>query len=380
MLTSILEKQLKELKQRHRYRERVVLPKDIIDFSSNDYLGLKDNLYTKRKLCENILSLSLGSGASQLVSGYKDIQKELETFLANFKETEECLVVGSGYLANTGLVQALTTEEDVIFSDELNHASIIDGVRLSKAKKVIYKHNDINDLEDKLKKNPSKRLSFIITDGVFSMEGDIANVKDIIFLAEKYGAVVIMDDAHSTGILGEGKGTLFHFGLKPSENIIQMGTLSKAVGSYGAFICGSKVLIEYLINKMRTAIFSTALSPVQNFISLENLKLIVNQPERRKDVLEKSKYVAQKLKDIGYNIHFFGTPILSLILGEDKKALDLRDKLLKKGIFIQAIRPPTVPEGTARLRITLSFNHTKNQIEKLIKTFDNLYREVISHE
>ena len=380
MLTDFLEKQLKTLKHIHRYRERFTLSKDIIDFSSNDYLGLKDNLHTKRKLCENILSLSLGSGASQLVSGYRDVQKKLEENLAKFKETEDCLVVGSGYLANTGLIQALTTEEDIIFSDELNHASIIDGVRLSKAKKVIYKHNDINDLEDKLKKNLPKRLSFIVTDGVFSMEGDIANLKDIIFLAEKYNAVVIIDDAHSTGILGEGKGTLFHFGLKPTENIIQMGTLSKAVGSYGAFICGTKVLIDYLVNTMRTAIFSTALSPVQNFISLENLKLLIGEPERRKDVLEKSKYVAEKLKDIGYNIHFYGTPILSLILGEDKKALDFRDKLIKKGIFVQAIRPPTVPEGTARLRITMSFNHKKNQIEKLIETFDNLYKEVVSHE
>ncbi len=380
MLMQILKEKLNYLRQIDRYRERVILPEHIIDFSSNDYLGLKDNSYTKEKLCKEISNLSLGSGASQLVSGYKEIQKELEEVIANFKETEDCIVVGSGYLANTGLVQALTTEEDVLFSDELNHASIIDGVRLSKAKKVIYKHNDINDLEDKLKKNPSKRLSFIITDGVFSMEGDIANVKDIIFLAEKYGAVVIIDDAHSTGILGEGKGTLFHFGLKPSENIIQMGTLSKAVGSYGAFICGTKMLVEYLVNTMRTTIFSTALSPIQNFISLENLKLLIREPERRKYVLEKSRYVAENLRNIGYNIHFHGTPILSLVLGEDRKATFFRDKLLENGIFIQAIRPPTVPEDTARLRITLSFNHTKDQIEKLIKTFDNLYREVISHE
>ncbi len=380
MFTQILKKELNQIREKNRYRKRVIIPENVIDFSSNDYLGLKDNKETKEKLCKVIEKFSLGSGASQLVSGYTQIQKDLEEFLADFKETQDCIVVGSGYLANTGLIQALTTKEDIIFSDELNHASIIDGIRLSKGKKIIYKHNDMNDLEDKLRKNKPEKLSFIVTDGVFSMEGDIAHLKDIFFLAEKYNAVVIVDDAHGTGILGNGKGSIFHYGLKPQENIIQMGTLSKAVGSYGAFICGTKILIEYLVNKMRTGIFSTALSPIQNFISLENLKKIVEEPFRREYVLKKAKEVAEELKNIGYNIMFHGTPILSLVLGDDKKAVDFRDKLLKEGIFIQAIRPPTVPEGTARLRITISYNHTEDDFEKLIKTFDNLYREVGSHE
>ncbi|RMD46808.1 MAG: aminotransferase class I/II-fold pyridoxal phosphate-dependent enzyme, partial [Aquificota bacterium] len=241
---------------------------------------------------------------------------------------------------------------------------------------VIYKHNDVNDLEDKLKKNIPERLSFIITDGVFSMEGDIAPLKDIVFLAKKYNSVVIIDDAHATGVLGEGKGTLFHYGLKPDENIIQVGTLSKAVGSYGAFICGSNTLIDFLTNKMRTGIFSTGLSPVQNFISLSNLRILIEDNYRRENLFEKVSYLYKKLKDSGVEINFYGTPILTYIVGDDKTAIEIRDKFLEHGIFIQAIRPPTVPEGTARLRITVSYKHEWKDIKKLIKIFKNLYSEV----
>jgi len=375
-LNEILKQDLEEIREIGRYRERKILPEGIIDFSSNDYLGLKDNQQTKKLLCKNLENLSLGSGASVLISGYTEIQKELEETLSSFKETEKCIVVGSGYLANTGLIPAITTEQDVIFSDEYNHASIIDGIRLSKAKRVIYKHNDMNDLEDKLKKNIPERLPFIITDGVFSMEGDIAPLKDIVYLAKKYNCVVVIDDAHSTGILGEGKGTLFHYGLKPDENIIQVGTLSKAVGSYGAFICGSETLIDFLINKMRTGIFSTGLSPVQNFISLNNLRILIEDNYRRENLFEKISYLHRKLKEAGIEINFYGTPILTYIVGDDKTALEIRDKFLENGIFIQAIRPPTVPEGTARLRITLSYKHKWKDIEKLIKIFKNLYSEV----
>ena len=375
-LNEILKQDLEEIREIGRYRERKILPEGIIDFSSNDYLGLKDNQQTKKLLCKNLENLSLGSGASVLISGYTEIQKELEETLSSFKETEKCIVVGSGYLANTGLIPAITTEQDVIFSDEYNHASIIDGIRLSKAKRVIYKHNDMNDLEDKLKKNIPERLPFIITDGVFSMEGDIAPLKDIVYLAKKYNCVVIIDDAHSTGILGEGKGTLFHYGLKPDENIIQVGTLSKAVGSYGAFICGSETLIDFLINKMRTGIFSTGLSPVQNFISLNNLRILIEDNYRRENLFEKISYLHRKLKEAGIEINFYGTPILTYIVGDDKTALEIRDKFLENGIFIQAIRPPTVPEGTARLRVTLSYKHKWKDIEKLIKIFKNLYSEV----
>lgn len=375
-----LKNSLENIKNKNLYRKRVVLNENIIDFSSNDYLGLKNNEITKKLLCKNIKKLPIGSGASTHISGYYDIQKNLETKLAKFKETESCIVVGSGYLANVGLISSITTEEDVIFSDELNHASIIDGIRLSKAKKVIYKHRDINDLEEKLKKENTNGNIFIITDGVFSMEGDIAPIKKLYKIAEKHDAVLIIDDAHATGILGEGRGTLYHFNLRPDVRIIQVGTLSKAVGSYGAFICGSKLLIEYLINKMRTIIFTTALSPIQNFISLKNLEILQNNPDRRKDVLKKAKYLYTTLKENNFEVKYYGVPIISLITKTPEKAVFYRDKLLEKGIFVQAIRPPTVPEGQCRLRITLSYNHKYEDIEKLIKSLKEVRDEEINRK
>lgn len=282
-----LDSSLTQQKHIGLYRERILIPEDVIDFSSNDYLGLKDNPSTKQKLCQFIEKLSLGSGASALISGYTQIQRELEDFLAKFKETESCIVVGSGYMANIGLLQAITEPEDIIFSDQLNHASIIDGIRLSKAKKIIYNHLDLNQLEEGLRKNKTSGKKIIVTDSVFSMDGDIAPLKELTYLSEKYDTVLIIDEAHATGVLGkEGKGTLNYFNIKPSENIVQIGTLSKAVGSYGAFICGTKLLIDFLVNKMRSVIFTTALSPVQNFISLENLKILKEDSVRRKNFLK----------------------------------------------------------------------------------------------
>ncbi len=372
-LDEILSKKLQEIKQKNRYRTRPILNENFVNFSSNDYLSLKDNPITKQKLINNIDKLSLGSGASVLVSGYHLIQKELEKFISEFKQTEDCIVVGSGYMANVGLIQAISDEEDIIFSDELNHASIIDGIRISKAKKIIYKHCDVEDLEEKLKKYHTKGKKIIITDGVFSMEGDIAPLDKIIEISKKYDAVVIVDDAHATGVIGEeGRGSLNYFNLMPDSNIVQMGTLSKAVGSYGAFICGSRILIDYLVNTIRSVIFTTGLSPIQNFISLENFKILAKEDFRRKEVLEKSKYLTNSLKNKGIDVKFFGTPIISLIVGEEEKALKLRDKLLEKGFFVQAVRPPTVPKGTSRLRITINYNHSYKDIERLCEALGEL--------
>ena len=297
----------------------------------------------------------------------------MENKLSELKETESSLVVGSGYLANVGLISAIADKNSVIFSDELNHASIIDGIRLSKAKREIYKHNDMSDLEKKLEKYKNhKGLKFVITDGVFSMEGDIANIPRLYELQDIYNFILIIDDAHSTGVIGKGKGTIFHYGLKPRENVIQVGTLSKAIGSYGAFISGINELKEFLINKMRTGIFSTALSPIQNFISLKNLEIAIKENFRRQKILKLSDKLAKSLKELGFNILYFQTPIISLILGTEKKALFYRDELLKRGIFIQAIRPPTVPKNTSRLRITISYNHSEEDLNKLLNALSDI--------
>ncbi len=372
-MRDFLKREIENLKKEYLYRERFILPEGVINFSSNDYLGLRNNEKTKKLICENINRLALGSGASALVSGFDKIQKELENELSKYKETESCLVVGSGYLANVGIIQALATKESIIFSDELNHASIIDGIRLSKAKKEIYKHNNLLDLEKKLEKYKNfNGLKIVITDGVFSMEGDIANIPKLYELQDKYNFILVIDDAHATGVIGNGKGTIFHYNLKPRENVIQIGTLSKAIGSYGAFICGIKELIEFLINKMRPAIFSTALSPIQNFISLENLKIAIKENFRREKIFKLSNYLVSELKKLDLNIKYFGTPIISLILGTEKEALRYRDELLKRKIFIQAIRPPTIPKGTSRLRITISYNHSQKDIENLISALKDI--------
>ncbi len=373
MFTRRLKEELKHIKSQNLYRERKILQKKIVNFSSNDYLGLSTDLHTKEKLCEQIDKLSLGSGASQLVSGYHKIQHELEKELADLKDTKKCIVVGSGYLANTGMLEALIKNEDTVLSDELNHASIIDGLRITKAEKIIYRHCDIEDLEKKIKNRKNKGQIFIVTDGVFSMEGDIAPLDKIYQISKKYDAVLIIDDAHATGIIGNGKGSLFHYGLKPDDMIIQMGTLSKAIGSYGGFICASDIVIDYLINKMRTLIFTTALSPVQNFISLSNLKIMKKEKFRRDYVLDKAKYIVDHLQKIGLNIHFKGTPIIPLIVGDESVALEIRDFLLENNIFVQAIRPPTVPKGTSRLRITVSYNQSEENIEKLISLLKIYY-------
>lgn len=364
-----LDSSLTQQKHIGLYRERILIPEDVIDFSSNDYLGLKDNPSTKQKLCQFIEKLSLGSGASALISGYTQIQRELEDFLAKFKETESCIVVGSGYMANIGLLQAITEPEDIIFSDQLNHASIIDGIRLSKAKKIIYNHLDLNQLEEGLRKNKTSGKKIIVTDSVFSMDGDIAPLKELTYLSEKYDAVLIIDEAHATGVLGkEGKGTLNYFNIKPSENIVQIGTLSKAVGSYGAFICGTKLLIDFLVNKMRSVIFTTALSPVQNFISLENLKILKEDSIRRKKLFENIELFLFLSKKAGIQVRFYGTPILTVLTYDPFKTVLMRDKLLEKGFYVGAVRPPTVPEGLSRLRITITSKHTDEQIQNFVIT------------
>lgn len=370
-----LENSLNQIKQAGLYRERQILQEGIVDFSSNDYLGLKDNVITKQKLCQHIEKLPLGSGGSALISGYHEYQRDLEYFLANFKQTEKCLVVGSGYMANIGLLQALVTVEDVIFSDQLNHASIIDGIRLTKAKKIIYNHLDLTDLENGLKNTKTAGKKIVITDSVFSMDGDIAPLKDIVYLCNKYGAILIIDEAHATGVLGkDGRGSLSHFNIS-SENIIQMGTLSKAVGSYGAFICGSKILIDYLINKMRSVIFTTALSPIQNFISLENLKILKEDSNRREALFNNIRHFVAISSSLGLEVNFFGTPILTLLTYDQFRTVMIRDKLLERGFFVGAVRPPTVPHGLSRLRITITAKHTSKQIESLISALREILNE-----
>jgi len=343
--------------------------KEVINFCSNDYLGLSQDLRVIRGAVEAAQRYGAGNGSARLISGNCPLHEELEAALAAFKGAGAALLFNSGYHANIGVIPALAGEGDLIFSDELNHASIIDGCRLSKAQTVIYRHKDVGHLEDLLKKNPlpsrervaEGRVRVIITESVFSMEGDLAPLEDLKSLAKKQGALLYVDEAHAVGVFGErGEGRV---GRNPPEYLVTMGTLGKAFGSYGAFVTGSQALKDYLINKARSFIFTTALPPATVGASLVALTLIQSEPERRQRLWENIRWIQKiLLTDQGYSPIF---SIGSMRVGSAEKVMALSQQLLEEGIYLQGIRPPTVPEGTSRLRLTASALHTEVHLEKL---------------
>lgn len=285
--------------------------------------------------------------------------------MQNLKKREAALVYNTGYMANVGILSALAKKGDVIYSDELNHASIIDGCRLAKAEVVIYKHNDMNDLEEKIKARKGI-FGIIVSDGVFSMDGDIVNLPELVELADRYHLLSMIDEAHATGVIGEnGKGTEEYYNMEGSVDIL-MGTLSKAVGSEGGFVCGSRLLIEYLINTSRSFIFSTSLSPVTMAASKRALELIEEEPERVKQLQENIHYCCSQLKKNGIQGES-ETAIIPIIVGEEEKAVKAMEYLWEQGYYISAIRYPTVAKGKARLRITLMSSHTKEEIDTLVE-------------
>lgn len=368
---------LEWIKKKGLYREMLFLdaaqgPYTVIDgkelllMSSNSYLGLCDDVRLKEAAIAAINKFGVGAGGSRLTTGSYRLHRELEEKLAGFKGTESCIVFSTGYAANIGTISGIADKDWVIFCDRLNHASIIDGCRLSGAKLVVYKHCDINDLEKKIKMyHTSKGL--IVTDGVFSMDGDIAPVADIVALAKKYHLMTMVDDAHATGVLGEnGRGTLEYFGLKDVVDI-SMGTLSKAFASEGGFIAGKRVLIDFLRHKAKSFIYSTALAPHNIAVALEALSIIRREPEARKALAEKSTWFRNKLIDSGFNIPMNITPIIPLMVGDSGIAVRFSMLLFNEGVYIPAIRPPTVPDGTSRLRISIMATHTYEDLEFALK-------------
>ncbi len=367
-----MEDKLKVLKENNLYRNLKVLSsaqttnailegQKILLLSSNSYLDLSNEEEIKNYVKEVIDEYGIGSGGSRLTTGSYDLHEKLESLLADIKHTEAALVFNTGYMANVGIISSICTKEYVIFSDELNHASIIDGCRLSKGKTIIYKHNDMKDLEKKLKENPCEK-GLIVTDGVFSMDGDIANVPGIINLARKYKVLTMVDDAHGTGVLGKnGRGTGEYYGIEGLVDIY-MGTLSKAIGSEGGFVCGSRVLIEYLKNSARSFIFSTALSPSTIAASVKALEIIKRDNSRTKALQENIKYFCEKLRNYGVEVNS-ETSIIKVIIGDEERTMEIAKELLEKGIFVSAIRYPTVDKGTARLRVTLMATHTREELD-----------------
>jgi 8-amino-7-oxononanoate synthase len=342
---------------------------------SNDYLGLAGHPALREAACAAMERYGFGSGASRLVSGTSSQHQALEHRIAQFKGTEAALLFNSGYAANTGIIPAVAGAGDVILSDSLNHASIIDGCRLSKAELQVYRHGDVGHVESLLKKSVHARRKLIVTDGVFSMDGDIAPLPELASLAGKYSAILMVDDAHATGVLGKtGRGTTEHFNLTGRVHI-QMGTFGKALGSFGAYVTGSRDLIDCLINRSRSFIFSTALPPAVCAASIAALDIIEHEPLLRENLWKNLERFVNGLISLNISTGTSETPIVPVMIGDSAKALKAGEKLLEYGIYATAIRPPTVPEGAARIRTTIMATHTDKDIDYALDIFSRLKRE-----
>lgn len=342
---------------------------------SNDYLGLAAHPALAEAAKKALDRFGFGSGASRLVSGNSMLHEELEHRIAQFKGTEAALVFNSGYAANTGVIPALAQEGDALFSDSLNHASIIDGCRLSRASTHIYRHKDRDHLESLLRGAGTAKRKLIVTDGVFSMDGDIAPLPDLAALAEQYGAVLMVDDAHGTGVLGaHGRGTAEHFGMEDKVSV-RMGTLGKALGSFGAYVAGDGSLITYLLNNTRSFIFSTALPPAVCAASIAALETVEKEPWRREALWTNRNLLAKGLEKMGIDTGESETPILPIVVGNAEKALGVAMKLRDEGILAPAIRPPSVPEKSCRIRTTITAANSEADIERVLASLNRLKNE-----
>jgi 8-amino-7-oxononanoate synthase len=350
--------------------------REVINFSSNNYLGLANHPSLCKAAKEAIDRYGCGSGASRLISGNMTLHEELESKIAELKGTEAALVFNSGFQANTGILSTLVGEGDVVLSDALNHASIIDGCRLSRAKVVVYGHCDIDQLERSLRDAPSNARKLIVTESLFSMDGDEAPLADIVNLAEKHGAMVMVDEAHATGVYEpSGAGLVAKLGLGDRVPI-QMGTLGKALGGFGAYVAGSKALRELLINRCRSFIFTTSLPPAVMAMGMAAIDLVMREPERRQALWNNCEELRAGLKELGYSLGGSQSQILPLMVGDATACMRFSEKLLDGGIFAQGIRPPTVPAGTSRLRITLMATHRPEHIDQALRVFKEVAQEM----
>ena len=338
--------------------------------ASNNYLGLTHHPHVKERASQAIQQYGTGSGGARLTSGSFPLFQELETRLAQWKECEKALTFTAGFMANLGTISALAHKGDIIFSDELNHASLIDGCRLSGAKVQVYPHKDVQALEPLLAESKHYGMRFIITDGVFSMDGDIAPLPELLDLAERYDALLIVDDAHATGVIGEGRGTAHHFHYE-SPRIITTGTMSKALGSIGGYVCGSQTIIDYIINHSRPFIFATALSPADIGASLGALEVLIQEPRVYQNLRINTEYMHKALQSLGISSSD-ETPIFPIIIGSNEDTLEASRLCEQEGIILSAIRPPTVPINTGRLRLTVTASHTKEELQKVIQVLQTL--------
>lgn len=352
-------------------RQIVIDGKLILNFCSNNYLGLAGDPRLVQAAVAAMQEQGVGAGASRLVCGNFPAHRRLEEQLARFKGTEKGVVFSTGYMANVGIISGLFGRDDIIFSDRLNHASIIDGIQLSRAEMRRYPHNDTAALEAMLRQAGGRRKKIIITDSVFSMDGDIAPLDRIVKLARDYECLVMVDEAHAVGVLGaQGRGAVEHFGLQDKINI-QMGTLSKAVGAFGAYCCGSADLVDLLVNKARSFIYTTGIPPGIAAAALRGIELIEQEPSLRQRLWDNTHYARQGLQRLGFDTLRSQTPILPILVGDSARAVRFSQELFARGLLVSAIRPPTVPENSARLRMTITAEHRREDIDYALKQMED---------
>jgi len=341
--------------------------RELILFCSNNYLGLANHPHLNAAAINAIHQYGSSSVASALISGYMTPHVELETRMAQFLGTEKAVAFPTGYMANLGIITTLIGPDDIVFSDQLNHRSIIDGCRLSRAQIAIYNHCDSNHLETHLKKATHHRRRLIITDGIFSMDGDIAPLSELVQLANQYNATLMVDDAHGTGILGaNGRGTFEHFGLLSDAIDIHMTSGSKALGASGGFIASSSDLIDLIRNRSAPYIYTTAMPPQDCASTTAALDIITNAPNLRQHLWKNIETIHNGLQSLGFDLGKSKTQIIPIIIGEDKKTVAISHELYERGIYLYGIRPPTVPEGQSRLRLSVMATHTQEDIARLL--------------
>ena len=356
---------------------RVLLDgKPVLLLCSNNYLGLADHPRVREAAADASMRWGVGAGASRLVSGTMTIHRRLEERLAAWEGSEACLLFGSGYLANLGTIGALAGPGDTVFSDELNHASIVDGCRLSRAEVVVYKHGDVDDLDRLMRRHSAGARRLIVTDSVFSMDGDIAPLAEIVELAKDYGARTIVDEAHATGVLGPGgRGAVAQAGLQGVVDVV-VGTLGKALGSYGAYVCADEEMIRYLINTARSLIFSTAPGPPAVAGALAALELLQERPHRVQRLRSAARTLRGALAHEGFPVAEEEMQIVPLLVGDAAAAMRLCEEAVQRGVFAQAIRPPTVRAGTSRLRLAVMASHTAEELKVAARAIGEATRAI----
>jgi len=375
---------LNQKKQNNLYRSRKTLQskqdvlqtvngKSVLAFCSNDYLGLASHPSLELAFTQAAKQYGLGSGSSHLVNGHHQLHENLENQLAQFFGYEACLTYATGYMANLGVIDAICDKNTTLYQDKLNHASLIDGALLSSAKLKRYPHNEFEKLESWLSVDDSKAM--IATDAVFSMDGDMADLPKLASLSKQHNSLLMIDDAHGVGVLGEhGRGTADHFGLNAQDVPIMMGTLGKAFGCSGAFVLASQEIIDYLINFSRTYIYTTAVPPALAFAASKSLELVIQADNERLHLQQLIALFKKSAQELGLLLWPSNTAIQPIMIGDSEKAMTISKLLLEQGILLTAIREPTVPKNTARLRVTLSASHSEQDVLKLIEALEGLIK------